>query len=132
MPLHEIARGILAESGRPLTAYALLAKLEERLGRHVSPPTVYRALGQLSAMGAIARIESRGAFLSVDPATSRPTRVFLLCDACGVATQIDDPLIEQRLAHLALARDFALARGVVELEGLCAGCDPSKPGLFPS
>lgn len=121
-PLHEIARVVLAESPRPLTAYALLARLEERLGRHLSPPTVYRALGQLSEMGAIARIESRGAFLSVDPSEARPTRVFLLCDACGTAKEISDPPIARRLEGIASAHEFALVRGVIEIEGMCRGC----------
>jgi Fur family zinc uptake transcriptional regulator len=127
-PLHEVARSILAESGRPLTAYALLAKLEERLGRHLSPPSVYRALGQLSELGVIARIESRNAFLSVNPAAARSTRMFLLCGACGTATEIDDPMIERRLVRLASARDFAMARGVVELEGLCGDCGVAEAG----
>jgi Fur family zinc uptake transcriptional regulator len=128
VPLHEVARRILAESARPLTAYALLARLEERLGRHLSPPTVYRALSKLSEMGAIARVESRGAFLSVDPAAARPTRMFLLCHSCGTATEIDDPAIERRLGSLASARDFAMARGVVELEGLCGDCGAAEAG----
>lgn len=125
-PLHEIARDILAASPRPLTAYALLARLEERLGRHFSPPTVYRALDQLSALGAVARIQSRNAFLSVDPSAPRLTRMFLLCDSCGTATEISDPPIAQRLAGIAAAHDFAVARGVVEMEGLCSGCGPAR------
>jgi Fur family zinc uptake transcriptional regulator len=104
----------------------LLAKLEERLGRHLSPPTVYRALEQLSEMGAIARIESRGAFLSVDPAAARAMRMFLLCGACGTATQVEDSVIERRLGRLASARDFAMARGVIELEGLCGDCGAAE------
>jgi Fur family zinc uptake transcriptional regulator len=131
VPLHEVARAILAESTRPLTAYMLLARLEERLGRHLSPPTVYRALWQLSEMGAVARIESRGAFLSVDPAVARATRMFLLCGACGTATEIEDPLIERRLEHLASVRDFAMARGVIELEGLCGDCEAAEAGSSP-
>jgi Fur family zinc uptake transcriptional regulator len=111
-----------------MTAYALLAKLEERLQRHLSPPSVYRALGQLAEMGAIARIESRGAFLSVDPANARQMRMFLLCGACGTATQIEDPTIERRLGHLASARNFAMVRGVVELEGLCGDCGEAQAG----
>lgn len=121
-PLHEIARVVLAESPRPLTAYALLAKLEERLGRHFSPPTVYRALGQLSEMGAIARIASRGAFLSVDPSEARPTRVFLLCESCGTAKEISDPPVTRRLEGIASAHEFAAVRGVIEIEGMCRGC----------
>jgi Fur family zinc uptake transcriptional regulator len=121
-PLLETARAILAASPRPLTAYALLARLEERLGRHLSPPTVYRALDQLSAMGAVARIQSRNAFLSVDPDVGRATRVFLLCDACGTATEISDPPIVGHLAGIASAHHFAVSRGIVEMEGLCRSC----------
>lgn len=124
-PLHQIARDILAASPQPLTAYALLARLEERLGRHLSPPTVYRVLEQLSAMGAVARIQSRNAFLSVDPSDGRRTRVFLLCDSCGTATAISDSPMAQHLAGIASAHDFRVARGVVEIEGLCRGCGPA-------
>lgn len=124
-PLHQVARDILAASPQPLTAYALLARLEERLGRHLSPPTVYRALEQLSAMGAVARIQSRSAFLSVDPSDGRRTRVFLLCDSCGTATAISDPPMAQHLAGIASAHEFRVARGVVEIEGLCRGCGPA-------
>ena len=124
-PLHEVARDILAESPRPMTAYALLARLEERLGRHLSPPTVYRALDQLSAMGAVARIQSRNAFLSVKPVGARQMRVFLLCDTCGTATEIGDSLIERRIEGIASAEAFAPARGVIEIEGVCRGCSSS-------
>lgn len=131
-PLHEIARVILAESPRPLTAYALMAVLEERLGHNLSPPTVYRVLDQLSAMGAVARIESRNAFLSVDPSAARAIRVFLLCDICGVARAISDPPIERRLEGIAAAHEFAVARGVIELEGVCHGCGASRAGAATS
>ena len=131
-PLHEIARGILAESPRPLTAYALMAVLEERLGHNLSPPTVYRVLDQLGAMGAVARIESRNAFLSVDPSAVRATRVFLLCDICGAAREVSDPPITRRLEGIASAHGFAVERGVVEIEGVCHGCGTAREGAVAS
>ena len=132
VPLHEVARSILAESARPLTAYALLARLEERLGRHLSPPTVYRALGQLQTMGAIARIQSRNAFLSVDPAEERPSRVFLLCGACGTAQEVSDPPITQRLEGIASTHAFTVERSVIEIEGMCHGCGTTREGTAAS
>lgn len=54
--------------------------------------------------------------------------MFLLCGACGTATEIEDAEIERRFEHLATIRDFAMARGVVELEGLCGDCGASRAG----
>ncbi len=50
-PLRRIAYEVLLAAGGPASAYDLQRALELRLGRRVSPPTVYRATALVSAVG---------------------------------------------------------------------------------
>ena len=129
VPIHRVARDVLAESLQPLTAYELLALLSERLGRRVSPPTVYRALDELMKDGVVIRIESRNAFMPVDTAVRGAPSILLLCDSCGTAAAVEDPSIVRRLKQLASSEDFSLTRSVVEMEGRCRDCEAAQRGV---
>ncbi len=110
----------LRRAGRPLTAYQLLAVLHDE--GVTAPPTVYRALAQLMAGGAVHRLESLGAYVACGHGAHVNAHAFLICDACGAVDERCDARLERGLAALAEAAGFAAARVAVELRGLCRTC----------
>jgi Fur family zinc uptake transcriptional regulator len=112
----------LRRAGRPLTAYQLLAALRD--DGVTAPPTVYRALAQLTAAGGVHRIESLGAYVACGMDAHASAHAFLICDACGTVDERCDPAVQARLAALADRAGFAAGRIAVELRGLCRACRP--------
>jgi len=113
---------LLAETDRPRKAYELMRHLQRRLGRHLSPPTLYRALDRLVGEGLVARIESRAAYVAVDGPETAAQRVFLLCGDCGEAHEIHSAALAE-LEQAAALLGFRVAHGVIELEGTCRNCE---------
>jgi Fur family zinc uptake transcriptional regulator len=110
----------LRRAGRPLTAYQPLAALRDE--GVTAPPTVYRALAQLTAGGAVHRLESLNAYVPCGHGAHVSAHAFLICDACGAVDELCDARLESGLAALAEATGFAVARAAVELRGLCRAC----------
>ena len=54
---------------------------------------------------------------------------FLICRACGMAAEIDDPALDAALAHSATDVGFTIESRVVELAGLCARCKAAGAGV---
>lgn len=121
-PLRMLVLEILRGQPRPAKAYALLDALSRRLGRRVSPPTVYRALDWLVAAGLVVRIERRDAYVASRHAGSDEDRLFLLCARCGGAEEMIDRRLTDLLITDARAAGFSVARSVVEVEGTCRDC----------
>lgn len=114
---------LLVGSRRPMTAYELIACLEPEIGRRPKPPTVYRALEFLIQQGLIARIESRNAYFPTIHADGEHRDcIFLVCDLCSEATDLHNQALEALIAREAKAAGFRIDRRIVELQGLCAGC----------
>jgi len=128
-PLRRRVLEIVARGHRPFGAYDVLAELAkaEPERARVAPPTVYRALDFLLAQGLIHRIDSRNAFVTCF-APERPHRAhFLLCEACGQATEIRDAALAKALEGTAAAAGFSILRETVEIAGRCADCGAEVP-----
>ena len=121
-PLREQALIQLWRAERPLTAYELREKLIGVTGRNLAAPSVYRVLEFLCEHGVAKRIESLGAYVVCNHPGHDHACVFLLCDACGSSTEIEDNRLEQLIAADAEREGFALTKRVVELTGVCAPC----------
>ncbi|HEY0275896.1 MAG TPA: Fur family transcriptional regulator [Paenirhodobacter sp.] len=131
-PLRRIAYEVLLAAGGPASAYDLQRALELRLGRRVSPPTVYRALDFLLQQGFIRRIETRNAFVPSAHPDDRHSGVFFLCTCCGTTVEVDVGALEAVLARDAAARGFQIGRRIVELQGTCADCLSSAVQTAPA
>lgn len=122
---------VLWQAGRPSGAYDLLSRLQARLGRRFTPPTVYRALEFLLEQGLIARIESRNAFVPCAHPERPHACIFLVCDHCGTSAEVENPKVEALMARDAQSLGFRIARRVLELRGTCAACraapEPAAP-----
>ena len=121
-PLREAVLKALWSAEQPLGAYDLRARLEETQGRRLSAPSIYRILDFLCEHGVAARIESRNAYVACGHPEHDHACVFLVCEACGDATEIENPKVEQLISEDAKRLGFAVKHRVVEMSGLCAPC----------
>ena len=121
-PLREEVLKALWLAERPLGAYDLRARLEETSNRRLSAPSIYRTLDFLCKQGVAARIESRNAYVACGRPEHHHACVFLVCEACGDATEIENSKVEELISEDAERLGFAVKRRVVEMSGLCAPC----------
>src|SRR3954470_12972710 len=125
-PLRRRVLELVWGSHRPIGAYAILDRLKED-GRSAAPPTVYRALEFLLERGLIHRIESLNAFVGcAHPGESHLVQ-FLICRSCGMTAELDDSRLSEAIGRSASEHGFNIQSRVVELSGVCAGCQSARP-----
>jgi len=111
-----------------VTAYELIALLEDRQKRKLAPLTVYRHLDFLIRVGLAHRIGSTQSYLPCDhPAHSHESQ-YLLCSDCGRVDEVHSDSVESPLGRIARQRGFEPVRSVVEISGLCEDCAVSSRG----
>lgn len=110
------------QSHKPLGAYDILETLAREDDRRAAPPTVYRALDFLLEQGLVHRIASLNAFIGCASPEHRHEGQFLICRACRVAIELDQPAIRDAIAASARSVGFAVEGETVEITGLCAQC----------
>jgi len=116
----------LRQSGRPLTAYQLLDLL--RAEGIAAPPTVYRALDRLTALGHVHRIESLNAYMACHDHGHGGDAAFVICRACGSVEEIEAAAVYVDLRAQALRSGFRVDEARIELSGCCqACCAPPSP-----
>ena len=107
---------------RPLSAYQLIALLEQRQNRKVAPVTVYRHLDFLMRVGLVHRLQSAQTYLPCDHPDHPHESQFLLCSSCGQAHEVEARGLETLLAEIADQHGFRPDSAVVEVKGLCDNC----------
>jgi len=117
-----LVMGTLSDAAGPLSAYAILDQLRDDGFR--APLQVYRALDKLVEFGLVHRLESLNAFVACrQPACeSHEAIAFMICEKCGLVSEISDNPVARRLKQLAGKAGFALHKSTVELRGICATC----------
>ena len=108
--------------GRPLSAYGLIALLEQRQERKVAPLTVYRHLDFLMRTGLVHRLQSTKTYFPCDHPDHAHEGQFLLCSSCGQVDEVESSGLETLLAQIADERGFRPDNAVVEVKGLCGIC----------
>jgi Fur family zinc uptake transcriptional regulator len=106
---------LLAAEG-PVKAYDLLELLQPGPGA-AKPPTVYRALDFLMALGLVHKIEALNAYVGCAHSHDVGGAELFICTQCGS--------VEERHGAPASGRGpagFTINRSVVEHFGLCAQC----------
>lgn len=113
---------VLSRVDGPLTAYNLLDELREHGFR--APLQVYRALEKLIELGRVHRLESLNAFVACRHPDCDASEVvaFTICETCGNVSEISDDTLAGQLRALAQEARFALKKSIVELRGICRGC----------
>ncbi len=117
----------LNESVDPLKAYEILDKLKERGVR--APMTVYRALEGLEEKGYIHKLEGLNSFVLCKHEGPHDVQVFLVCETCASATEVEIDGVEAALRPVIRRAAFQLKTARLEARGLCADCadQPARP-----
>lgn len=122
--LTEQRRDILAcvaEDHGAVGAYDIIEKMARRGVRH-APVTVYRALEFLREHGLVHKVESRNAFIACLHEHGEQPTALLVCQDCNSVEEVDAEEVFRDLARLARLSRFQTRQTVVEMGGLCAGC----------
>ena len=127
-PLRRRVMDIFSGSAAPLGAYAILEELSRREGKHLAPPTVYRALDFLIEHGFVHKIESLNAYAPCEHLDHSHRGMLLICEACGRSTEIENFDVTRAIAEAAATVGFTLRRVMLEAQGLCRHC-ASNSGL---
>ena len=112
----------MLSADRPVSAYELIALLEDRQDRKIAPLTVYRHLDFLIRVGLVHRLESTQSYLPCDRPDHAHESQYLLCSSCGNADEVESKSLESLLQELADQRGFQAEHTVVEVRGLCGRC----------
>ena len=116
----------LVASGRPLSAYELIALQESRQSRKIAPLTVYRHLDFLIEVGLVHKIESTHTYVSCGHPDHGHESQYLLCTKCGRADELESETLEKVLSDMAHKHGFQTTKSVVEMTGLCVDCAAVK------
>ncbi|WP_462322619.1 Fur family transcriptional regulator [Halochromatium sp.] len=116
---------LLCASGKPLTAYELLDRMRGVL-KNPTPPTVYRALDFLLGQGLVQKLESLHAYIGCTHPDHPHAGQFLICDACGEVTEVEDAGLAESLRAAGQARGFRAKRPIVEVLGTCVRCTAKR------
>ncbi|MFF4762953.1 Fur family transcriptional regulator [Streptomyces sp. NPDC001292] len=108
--------------------YALLVAGDHAIGL----TTVYRALRELEADGAVdvVRDAAGGRLYRLRPADGH--RHYLMCRDCGRSRPVDSDVVEEWAGRIAADTGFAAVKHTVELTGVCTDCLPRIDGCRPS
>lgn len=116
---------ILRRRGEPLSAYDVLGELREANPR-IAPPTVYRALGALTARGDVHRLESLNAYIACQCDRHNHASILSICDDCGSVEERVAPDLLEELAGVIGKTGFSPLRYVIEVHGNCATCGTGR------
>ncbi|WP_106639859.1 Fur family transcriptional regulator [Allosphingosinicella vermicomposti] len=112
----------LAAFDKPASAYDIAEKVSIAQGRRVAANSVYRILDLFVGANLARRVESANAYIANDHPGCLHDCIFLICDACGQATHIDDDSLSGGVREAAKQAGFAPDRPVIEVRGRCGDC----------
>jgi Fur family zinc uptake transcriptional regulator len=112
----------LDDAGAPLKAYEILDTLKDKGVR--APMTVYRALEGLEQKGFIHKLEGINAFVPCEHEGPHEVQVFLVCESCASAKEVELESIEADLRPVLRRASFMMKTARLEARGLCANCQP--------
>lgn len=115
--LDEMVLNALAASARPLSAYHIADRLEDRRGA-AQVASVYRSLERLTQARRIERVETLSAFRLAEKADG----ILLVCAQCGQTSTLPLPMTRAEMATEAIASGFQPSRLVIEALGHCRPC----------
>ena len=112
----------LAGFDKPASAYDVTEAVSTALGRRIAANSIYRILDLFVANNVAMRVESANAYLANAHPDCLHDCIFLVCDACGRATHVDDDLLSVRIRETARSAGFRPEKPVIEVRGRCGDC----------
>lgn len=113
----------LASFNNPASAYDIADKVSQSQGRRVAANSVYRILDLFVGANLARKVESANAYIANDHPDCLHDCIFLICDACGQTTHIDDDRLSGGVRAAAVQAGFAPDRPVIEVRGRCGKCE---------
>jgi Fur family zinc uptake transcriptional regulator len=113
----------LAGFDRPASAYDIADKVSQAQGRRVAANSVYRILDLFVNANLARRVESANAYVANQHPDCLHDCIFLICDACGTATHLDDDSLSGGVRAAAAKAGFAARRPIIEVHGRCGECE---------
>lgn len=112
---------VLKNSGKPMTAYAILDQM--KLGEpSLAAPTIYRTLSTLTDQGLAHKLESIKAFVPCRCKHEASVPVLAICEKCGTVEEHDGSPLLPELEALSAHSAFQSKRHIVEIHGRCQSC----------
>ena len=112
----------LAGFASPASAYDIAEAVSQARGKRVAANSVYRILDIFVDKNLARRVESANAYVVNAHPDCVHDCIFLVCDACGEASHVDDDPVSRAIRTLAAATGFRPDRPVIEVRGTCARC----------
>lgn len=115
---------LLRKANEPMTAYALLEKLQPHGIK--APPVVYRALKELSDQGRVHKIQATNSFIACDCEDDHDhgLSVLAICDDCRKVEELHDRKVIHHFEKLNKMNIRLAEKAVIELPILCENCAP--------
>jgi Fur family transcriptional regulator, zinc uptake regulator len=122
-PMRASVFGALAQFGQPVSAYDVAEAVSKAEGRRVAANSVYRILDLFVGANLARRVESSNAYVANSHPGCVHDCIFMICDACGRTTHLDDDKLAGAIRGVAADTGFQPERPVIEVRGKCAACD---------
>ena len=124
-PMRAAVFACLCGFDRPASAYDIAEAVSAAQGRRIAANSIYRILDLFTAANLARRVESANAYIvNAHPGCVHDC-IFLVCDACGQTTHIDDDRLTGGIRAVAAQAGFAAVRPVIEVRGRCGACAAS-------
>jgi Fur family zinc uptake transcriptional regulator len=121
-PMRAAIFAALSAAERPASAYDLAETVSRSSGRRVAANSVYRILDVFVAANLARRVESANAYIANAHPDCEHDCIFLVCDACGRVSHVDDDSLSSAVRRSAEKAGFSRLRPVIEVRGSCAEC----------
>jgi Fur family transcriptional regulator, zinc uptake regulator len=108
---------------KPASAYDIAEAVSKARGKRVAANSVYRILDVFVGANIATRVESANAYIANAHPDCVHDCIFLVCDACGQTTHIDNDQVSRDVRSAAEKAGFTPIRPVIEVRGTCADCD---------
>lgn len=112
----------LSGFAKPASAYDIAEAVSQAEGRRIAANSIYRILDLFVNANLARRVESQNAYVANAHPACQHDCIFLVCDACGTTTHLDDDRLTGDVRAAAQAAGFAPVRPVIEVRGRCADC----------
>lgn len=112
----------LSGFAKPASAYDIAEAVSQAEGRRIAANSIYRILDLFVTANLARRVESANAYIANAHPNCRHDCIFLVCDACGTTTHLDDDRLTRGIRDAASAAGFSPERPVIEVRGRCAAC----------
>lgn len=109
---------LLVGAGKPMKAYDLIQQFGGGM-RPTKPPTVYRSLDLLMAIGLVQKVVTLGAYMACPEGASTGAAGLLVCTCCHAVEQLPDT---GPAAISGAPAGFLIERVVLEASGICRRC----------